>query len=168
MLGWGALAGVARIPEGPPRMSNQPEPSRPVVLLVIASLQLRSAIRQCLQSVRPDGMYLEAASGEEALGICQAHEAALVLLDMRLPGMSAHDTTRRIKAMTPATQIVVLAEPYEIAWLRLDAEKGVSGSICKDFLYEELDLMLPTYLGRASAKAARGDRGAEPRPAADR
>jgi len=149
-------------------MSTRSEPSHPVVLLVVASLQLRSAIRQCLQSVRPDGVYLEAASGEEALGICQAHDADLVLLDLRLPGISAHDTTRRIKAMTPDAQIVVLAEPYEITWLRFDADNGISGSICKDFLYEELDLMLPTYLGRARRTAARRGRGDGQRPAADR
>ena len=131
-------------------MSDRSEPlaSRPVVLLVVASLQLRSAIRQCLLAVRPDCVYLEAASGEEAIGICQAQAAELVLLDMRLPGINAQDTTRRIKTMTPAAQIVLLAEPYEVAWLRFDPEHGASGSICKDFLYEELDLMVPMYLGR--------------------
>lgn len=131
--------------------------SRPVVLIVVASLQLRSAIRQCLQSVQPDCQYLEAASGEEALGILEAHPADLMLLDLRLPGMRAQETTRQAKLVAPHCQVVLLAEPYEAAWLSFDPQHGASGSICKDFLYEELDLLVPMYLGTGSTERDAAD-----------
>lgn len=142
-------------PEHGLRMSEHEDPLSvvPALLIVVASLQLRSAIRQCLQSIRPDCRYLEAASGEEALGISQVQPADLVLLDLHLPGISAIETIRRLKQTLAATQVVLLAEPYEVAWLTFDPVNGASGSICKDSLYEELDRLVPEYLG------PRGTRG---------
>jgi DNA-binding NarL/FixJ family response regulator len=131
-------------------MPVEPSPPtyRPSVMLVVGSLYLRVALRQCLTAVAPACDCLEAASGEEALGIAQAQAPELALVDLHLAGLSAFELTRRLKAQSPATQVVLLAEPYETACLRFDPRAGASASLCKDHLYEELDLLLPLLLAR--------------------
>lgn len=137
-----------------------PSPYRPCVMLVVGSLHLRVALRQCLAAMAPGCDCLEAASGEEALGVAEARAADLVLLDLHLAGLPALEAARRIKALSPATQVVLLAEPYEAACLQFDPLAGASASLCKDHLYEELDLLLPLvlarYRGRGPAAAGRG------------
>jgi two-component system, NarL family, response regulator LiaR len=133
---------------------DQPAVSpRPTVMVVVAALHLRIALRQCLAAVAPVCECLEAGSGEEALGIAEAQPADLVLMDLHLPGLPALDATRRIKQLSPGSQVVLLAEPYETACLQFDPLAGPSASICKDFLYEELDLLLPLLLARYRAAA---------------
>lgn len=133
-----------------------PEPAlpyRPSVMLVVGSLHLRVALRQCLAAVAPACDCIEAASGEEALGIAEARAADLVLVDLKLAGLNAFETTRRIKTLSPATQVVLLAEPYETVCLQFDPAAGASASLCTDHLYEELDLLLPLLLARQASVA---------------
>lgn len=143
-------------------MVHVDQPVRPPrVLIVVASLQLRTTVRQCIDTQPAACHCVEAASGEEAELLCRAQTIELVLLDLHLPGISAFDTARRIKAMQPACQIVLLAEAFEAAWLSLDPERGASGSVCKDQLHDELELLLPMYLDRCRAEssdAAGGER----------
>ncbi len=127
-------------------LATEPPAARARVLIVVSSLQLRSAIRQTLQMLRPDCQCLEAASGEEALGVCHAQRFDVVLLDLHLPGISAFETTRRVKQVCPSCHVVLLVEPYEAAWLSFDPLHGASGSLCKDLLFEQIGLLLPKYL----------------------
>lgn len=51
----------------------------------------------------------EASSGAEALDVVAELEPALVLLDVRMPGMDGIETARRIKARRPATVVVLVS-----------------------------------------------------------
>jgi two-component system, LytTR family, response regulator AlgR len=57
------------------------------ILLVDDELLARERLRRLLSKLRPDATVLEAASGAEALAVLAQEEPALILLDVRMPGM---------------------------------------------------------------------------------
>lgn len=50
----------------------------------------------------------EAGTGEDACALCERHAPDVVLMDLRLPGMSGVETIRAIRERHPATRIIVL------------------------------------------------------------
>ena len=64
----------------------------------------------------------EAASGEEAMVLAQSLEPDLVLMDVRLPGITGPEATRRILAERPATRIILMST-HEPADLPADLDK---------------------------------------------
>jgi len=57
------------------------------ILLVDDELLARQRLRRLLSKLRPEATVLEAASGTEALAVLAQEEPALLLLDVRMPGM---------------------------------------------------------------------------------
>jgi DNA-binding NarL/FixJ family response regulator len=94
---------------------------------------------------------LELARGEDALEVAQEELPDLVLLDIRLPGMSGYDVCRELRAeFGPRLPIVFISgvrtEPYdEVAGLRL----GADDYIVKPFAVDELVARIDRLLERA-------------------
>ncbi len=84
------------------------------VLLVDDQPQFRRAAALLIRTT--DGLVLvgEAESGEDAVVRARALRPDLVLMDVRLPGMSGPQATRRILAERPTTRVVLLST-YEAA-----------------------------------------------------
>lgn len=73
----------------------------------------------------------EAESGRDAVRLVERLAPALVLVDVRMPGMDGLETTRRIKAARPET-VVVLVSIGELGSLANDAERsGAAALIAK-------------------------------------
>jgi DNA-binding NarL/FixJ family response regulator len=93
-----------------------PAPANPNirVLLVDDQPQFRRAAAMLIQAT--DGLTLagEAGSGEEAISLARELQPDLVLMDVRLPGISGPDATRQILADQPHTK-VILVSTYERA-----------------------------------------------------
>jgi DNA-binding NarL/FixJ family response regulator len=125
----------------------------PLVMIVVASTQLRAAIHRCLLSAHACEC-LEAASGEEALGVAQVRAVDLLLIDAILPGMSAVETARRIRQLAPAAHAVVLVEPHQRTTITLEPQRGVESTLCKDALYDGLHALMRTFVSRGSGTRA--------------
>ena len=84
------------------------------VLLVDDQPQFRRAAAMLIRAT--DGVTLagEAGSGEEAVVLAGDLQPDLVLMDVRLPGISGPDATRQILAENPETR-VILVSTYEAA-----------------------------------------------------
>ena len=51
--------------------------------------------------------FLEAGDGETAVAIADREHPALAVMDIRMPGINGIETTRRIKAVSPDTRVVI-------------------------------------------------------------
>ena len=88
--------------------SNNHNNNRVSILIVDDHEVVRNGIRSYLETLTEFNVVGEAASGEEALKLVSEHIPDIVLLDLIMPGMDGVETTRRIKQISPRTQVVVL------------------------------------------------------------
>jgi NarL family two-component system response regulator LiaR len=97
----------------------------------------------------------EAASGEQALAECQRWLAAVVVMDVRMPGgIDGIETARHLRLRAPATQVVVLTAFNDEARISAALRVGALGFVPKEAAPEEL---LATI-----RSAARGQSALEP------
>jgi len=76
------------------------------VLVVDDDAGVRYTLREILSS---EGLLVdEAADGAEALARFEAHPAALVVTDLRMPGMDGMELLRRLSARAPSPRVVVI------------------------------------------------------------
>lgn len=115
---------------------------------------VRAALREWLENALPDSLVIEAASGEEAIGLLQNYEPHLVLMDYKLPGMNGFEATRRIKRRLPSTHIVVLSIREESIYNAYAFAAGASAYITKRAMFASL---LPTLSGLLSITQITGN-----------
>jgi two-component system, NarL family, invasion response regulator UvrY len=79
------------------------------VLLVDDHAQFRRAARDLVEATPGFEVLGEAASGEEALRMVHDLDPALVLLDVRLPGMDGIEIARSITSVTPHPTVFLIS-----------------------------------------------------------
>jgi DNA-binding NarL/FixJ family response regulator len=125
------------------------------ISVVIADGQalLRAAFRALLESELGISIVGEATTGDEAVALAERTHPDVVLLDARLPGLDAVETTRRIAAL-PRTRAVILASSPEDESVFACLRAGASGFLVKD--------SEPAELVEAVRVVARGDAALSP------
>lgn len=91
----------------------------------------------------------EAADGAEALAVALRTNPDLVLLDLRMPGLSGAETIRRLRDQAPGIRVLVLTTFYDDADVLPAIEAGATGYLLKD--------TPRTELRQAVLAAARGE-----------
>lgn len=90
-------------------------------------------------NVEPDmEVVAEAATGEDAVEAYRKHRPSLVLMDLRLPGMSGIDTTMAILREFPAASILMLSTHSEEEEVYRALKAGARGYVMKSSIREEL------------------------------
>lgn len=128
------------------------------ILIVDDQEIVRTGLRLILQGFGETLSISEASTGEEAVQVCRSLEPDIVILDISLPGISAFESTRRLKRVRPATGIIVLAvhakSPYPTRLL----DAGASGYLTRDCTSGELHEAVTTvadgrrFIGAEAAK----------------
>ncbi len=122
---------------------TEPTPSSPSahpirVLLADDHAVVRKGIRDFLAEDPEIQVTAEAASGDEAWALLARQAPDVAVLDIRMPGLSGIELTRRIKAQYPQVRVLILTayddEPYVLALLRA----GADGYILKTADSQEL------------------------------
>ena len=119
------------------------------ILVVEDHDAVRRSLRDWLEVAFPGCRVVEAASGEEAIAIAQARSPRLVVMDIGLPGMNGIEATRRIKAVVPAAQVVILTIHEGEAYRADAAAAGASAYVPKRTMQTEL---LPTLAALLAAQ----------------
>jgi DNA-binding NarL/FixJ family response regulator len=112
----------------------------------------------------------EASSGDEAIGLVDRLEPQLVLMDVRMPGLSGVETTLRIKARHPGVTIVMLTVSEDEEDLFAAIKAGAHGYLLKNLESSQLRVLLegvergepaitPSTAARIVQEFLRGDRG---------
>jgi len=89
--------------------------------------------------LQPDMLVVaEADSGEEACSICARHPADVVLMDLRLPGLSGLEAIRAIRKERPKLRFIVLTTYDGDEDIHRALEAGAQAYILKGMSHNEL------------------------------
>jgi DNA-binding NarL/FixJ family response regulator len=108
------------------------------VLLVDDQELVRYGLRLVLEASAGLTVVGEAGDGLQAIGAAERLRPDVVLMDVRMPGMSGIDATRRITTLVPEARVLVLTT-YDLddaAFGALDA--GAAGFLLKDTRPDDL------------------------------
>ena len=136
-----------------------PPTTQPVSVLIVDDHPLvRWGMRTFLMTQPDITVVGEAASGEEALLLIEDLVPDVTLIDLVMPGMDGIEATRRLKQLSPRTQIIVLTSYHEDEHIFPAIRAGALSYLLKDIQTEEL--------AEAIRKAARGETVMHPHVAA--
>ena len=99
---------------------------------------VRNGMRSYLETLPDLSVVGEAASGEEAIALVAELIPDIVLMDLIMPGMDGIETTRRVKQVSPRTQVVVLTSYHEDIHIFPALKAGAISYILKDMKMEKL------------------------------
>jgi len=133
--------------------------TNPMSILIVDDHEVvRNGIRAYFETVPEFQVIGEAVSGEEAISLVSELIPDIVLLDLIMPGMDGVEATRRIKQISPRTQVVVLTSYHEDAHIFPALKAGATSYILKDMKMDKLVDVLK--------RAMRGEVTLHPRVAA--
>jgi DNA-binding NarL/FixJ family response regulator len=116
--------------------TSNPTPTR--ILLVDDQPMLRVGFRIVLEAEDDLTVVGEAGTGADGVALALSLEPDVVLMDVRMPGMSGIEATERIVAARPGCRVLILTtfdlDEYAFAGLRV----GASGFLLKDAKPAEL------------------------------
>lgn len=128
------------------------------VLIVDDHTIVREGIRVFFD-IQPDCRVVgEAESGEIALRLAADLVPDIVLLDLIMPGMNGVETTRRLKQVSPHSQIIILSSFHDDEHIFPALRAGALSYVLKD--------IPPTELVEVVRRAMRGESVLHPRVAA--
>lgn len=100
----------------------------------------------------------EAESGTEAVRLAQEHVPDVVLMDLVMPGMDGVEATRKVKNVSPRSQVIVLTSYHQDEHIFPALKAGAISYLLKDVKAKELV--------ESIHRAAKGEATLHPRVAA--
>ncbi len=108
------------------------------VLVVDDQYLIRAGVKRLLDDVSGIKVIADAESGEDAVRKARELQPAVVLMDVKMPGIGGLEATRKITRLLPDLKVLVLsslsAEPYPTRLL----QAGAAGYITKNSSVDEL------------------------------
>lgn len=130
----------------------------PITILIADDHALvRSGVRAYLQTQRDLLVVAEAASGAEAVRLAAEYVPDVALMDLVMPEMDGIEATRRLRSVSPRTQVIVLTSFHDDAHIFPALRAGALSYLLKD--------LSPRELAAAVRQAARGEAALHPRVA---
>lgn len=115
---------------------HAPKPIR--ILVVDDHFMVRMGLSSSL-NVEPDiEVVAEAASGEAAVESYRKHRPTLVMMDLRLPGMSGIECTAALIAEFPEARVLVVSTHSGEEEIYRAMQAGAQGYVVKSIVREEL------------------------------
>ena len=106
-----------------------------------------------------------AATGEEAVRLAEQLDPAIVLLDLRLPGMDGLSTMKAIRARNPAAEIIMLTGHGSIDTAIESIRVGAFDYVTKPCPLDELQIRIQRAIERRALRQRAQPAGARPHAA---
>jgi NarL family two-component system response regulator LiaR len=133
--------------------------AQPITVLIVDDHQVVRLGLETFLVRQPDiAVVGQASSGEEALRVAAEKVPDVVLMDLIMPGMDGVEATRRVKEISPASQVVILTSFHEDEHIFPAIRAGALSYLLKDVGTADL--------ADAVRKAARGEAVMHPHVAA--
>lgn len=133
--------------------------SHPITILLVDDHEVvRRGLHAFLEALPEFEVIAEASSGTRAIDLAGEYIPDVVLLDLIMPEMSGVEATRRIKATSPRTQVVILTSHQDEDQVLPALQAGAISYVLKDIRMADL--------AEAIRRAACGEATLHPRIAA--
>jgi len=136
--------------------------TRKTILIVDDESRQRQLLSALVATL--DCQAAEAASGEEALEFLAHHKADMILLDVRLPGISGMETLARIRQQDAATPVLLITAHADLRQAVSAMKSGADDYLAKPVDLDELRAAVQDALGISSASADAADPDLPPLP----
>lgn len=130
-------------------MPNRPPPPSVALLVVDDEERIRNALKRFLEGER--FAVHTAASGQEALTVLQQHDIALMLADIRMPGMSGIDLVPQALEVAPDLAVVMLSAINDATTAALCMQRGATDYLTKPIELDDLARAVQRALRRRAA-----------------
>lgn len=135
------------------------EAIEPITVMIVDDHEMvRRGASDYLEAQADIRVVAQASSGEEAVKLAQEFIPDVVLMDLVMTGMDGVEATRRVKNLSPRTQIIVLTSFHQDEYIFPALQAGAISYLLKDVKAAELV--------EAIRRAARGEATLHPRIAA--
>lgn len=108
------------------------------VLIVDDHTLMRLGIRRLLETMPDIEIVGDAQNGEEALKLIKKHNPAVVLLDMKMPGMDGWEVICRLKKTHPEIKVIALTSVNSETMPSKVLQLGAMGYLTKTSTAEEI------------------------------
>jgi NarL family two-component system response regulator LiaR len=133
--------------------------SDPITVMIVDDHEMvRHGASGYLEAQLDIEVVAEAESGEEAVRLAREHVPHVVLMDLVMPGMDGVEATRKVKDVSPRSQIIVLTSYHQDEHIFPALQAGAISYLLKDVKAGELV--------DAIRRAAQGEATLHPRVAA--
>lgn len=135
------------------------DPIDPITVMIVDDHEMVRRGACSYLEAQPDiALVAQAGSGEEAIRLAQEFIPDVVLMDLLMPDMDGIEATRRVKNVSPRTQIVILTSFHQDEYVFPAFKAGAISYLLKDVKAAELL--------DAIRRAARGEATLHPKIAA--
>ena len=108
------------------------------ILLADDHVLVRQGTRELLEQKEDMEVVAEAGDGEEAVQLATSHRPDVAIMDIAMPKLNGIEATRQIKALHPATAVLVLTAYDDDQYVFALLEAGAAGYLLKDVHVTEL------------------------------
>ena len=131
----------------------------PITVMIVDDHEMvRNGAKGYLEAQSEIMVVAEAASGDEAVRLAREFIPDVVLMDLVMPGMDGVEATRKVKDISPRTQIIILTSFHEDEHIFPALQAGAISYLLKDVKASDLV--------EAIRRAAKGEATLHPRVAA--
>lgn len=135
------------------------EPTNPITVMIVDDHEMVRRGAADYLAAQPDIIVLaQAGSGEEAVNLAKEFIPDVVLMDLVMPGIDGVEATRKLKNVSPRTQIIILTSFHQDEYIFPALRAGAISYLLKDVKAAELV--------DAIRRAAHGEATLHPRIAA--
>ncbi len=128
----------------------------PITVMIVDDHEMvRRGAASYLEAQSDIAVVAQAGSGEEAVKLTQELIPDVVLMDLVMTGMDGVEATRKVKNISPRTQIVILTSFHQDEFIFPALQAGAISYLLKD--------VKATELVEAIRRAARGEATLHPR-----
>jgi NarL family two-component system response regulator LiaR len=108
------------------------------VMLVDDHELVRQGVAGYLQTYEDISVVAQAENGEVAVQLAREHVPDVVLMDLVMPGMDGVETTRKLRQVSPHSQVIVLTSYFKDEFIFPVLKAGAISYLLKDVKAEEL------------------------------
>lgn len=119
--------------------------AQPTILVIDDELSIRESFNLILSG---EYRVLQAASGEGALSAVAEHKVELAFLDIRMPGLNGIETLKRLKEISPSTEVVMVTAINDVQKAAEAVKHGAYDYLIKPFDVEKIQKLAADILRR--------------------